>query len=109
MIDRFFTVEFTQHRGEWLVDGEGNNYSDTVEVGSFKGHIQQADKEMVERYNMNYQTAFAIWCPITTNVQIGDILENDTDTYSVKAIQVNDIGSNKHLELAVEGGATMET
>lgn len=109
MIDKFFTVEFTQYRSEWLTDAEGNDYSDTVEVGSFKGHIQQADKEMVERYNMSFQTAFSLWCDIDTDVQKGDILENDTDTYSVKAIQVNNIGRNKHLELAVEGGATMET
>lgn len=109
MINKFFTTEFTQYRSEWQTDSEGNYYSDTVEVGSFKGHIQQADKEMVERFNMNYQTAFSVWCDIDTVVKKGDILENDTDTYTVSAIQENNTGSNKHLELAVEGGATMET
>jgi hypothetical protein len=108
MIDDFYTTEFTVTRNE-IDEDEYGYYSDSTQVGTFYGHLQQATQEMIERFGMNYQTAYAIWCSTDTDVKIGDTLEDDTRTYTVSAIQTNDLGNNPHLKLAVEGGDTIES
>lgn len=109
MIERFFTDTFTVKEQEWTTDASGNEGSDLVAKTTFSGHIQQAGVEMIERYNMNFQTAYVIWCPVDTDVDISDMIEDGVYRYSIRGIKVNNTGNNTHLELAVDGGVTIES
>ena len=109
MIERFFTDTFTVKGQVWTTDANGNEGSELVTKTTFLGHIQQASSEMIERYNMNFQTAYSIWCPVDTEVDISDIIEDDFYRYSIRGIKIHNQGNNSHLELAVDGGVTIES
>ena len=99
MINEFFTTLYVIKRASWLTDEENNPYSGLVEVDQFMGHIQQAQAELIQSLALSLTTAFTIWCPIDTPVLSGDILESVDGQYSVKAVQKNNIGGNKHLQI----------
>jgi hypothetical protein len=102
----WFETTFNIYRHTWKIDESDNRYSEEESAGSFLGHKQQATQEKVAEYGLSFQTAFTIWCAVGEDVQLGDVLRSGGDVYTVKAIQTNDIGSNSHLEILVEGGAT---
>lgn len=104
MIKRFFKQTFTNSRGAYEADIDGNKKSSLSEVGSFSGHRQQASQDLVERFNLSFQTAFSIWCPVDTDVKIGDVVDEGGYRFTVRGIQENNYGRNQHLELAVDGG-----
>jgi len=106
MISNFYDTTFINERLEWLTDENDNQYSQYTEVGEFVGHIQQADQELVERFNLNFNTAYTIWCADDGDVLIGDIIKNEDDVYTVRAIQKNAYGRNAHLEVLAEGGGS---
>lgn len=108
-IDDFYNTTFTVFRNEWKIDEDDNRYSELEEVGDFVGHLQQATKEMVQHYGLNFQTAFTIWCDVATDIKLADVITNGDYKYSVKAIQTNNYGENTHLEILVEGGLTQES
>jgi hypothetical protein len=99
-IERFFTNTFVVSRMEW-----SNESSAEVSAGTFKGHIQQAQPEASEHVGEAWGKTFVIWCDESTDVQSGDSISvasgNYAGTYSVKQIQNNATGDNKHLELTV--------
>ena len=97
MISRFYTDTFTNTRMSFV-----NNRSTLVSVGSFKGHIQQARAELAEQLNSVWTRTFSLWCETDTDVQDGDVITYNGDTYNVKAIQLNNIGDNSHLEIIIE-------
>lgn len=102
-IESFYTVLFTINRQAWGTDGEGNPESTLEEVGTFNGHLQQARPELASNLGLSLTKAFSIWCPSTTSVLEGDILESVHGKFSVKAVQNNGfVGGNKHLELVVQ-------
>ena len=108
MINEFFTTLYVIKRASWLTDEENNPYSGLVEVDQFMGHIQQAQAELIQSLALSLTTAFTIWCPVDTLVLAGDILESVDGQYSVKAIQKNNVGSNKHLQLIVQYDGVVE-
>lgn len=102
MLSNFYDKTFTVNRMVWSVGS--NRGSSLSEVGTFQGYLQQASQELVERFAMNFQTSFSIWCDIGTDVKIGDTLEEGNSVYTVRAIQINNTGNHPHLQLGVEGG-----
>jgi len=97
-IERFFTTTFNVTRQLW----SGDSSSEIVK-SSFAGQLQQLDQEKVEQLDIDFSTAFAVWCDDSVNVQEGDILDDGTFTYSVEAVMRNDHnGVNKHKELLVQ-------
>ncbi len=102
MISDFFTKTFTVKRASWLTDEYDNQYSEEVEVGSFLGHLQQANAQLAQTLGLNFTKTFTIWCPSDTDIREGDTVTSELISYSVRAIQVNNIGDNKHIELTVE-------
>lgn len=104
MISDWFNTTFTIYRQVWTTDGNDNQTSTEQSVGTFSGHIQQASRDMVLDFGLKFETAYSLWCAVNEDVQKGDILRSGENVYSVKAIQVNNIGDNAHLELLVEGG-----
>jgi hypothetical protein len=102
MIQDFFTTEFAVKRMTWLTDDEDNKYSSDTLIGTFLGHIQQANINLVQSLGLTFTKTYSVWCPVDTNVREGDKLETETETYSVRAVQKNNIGCNKHLELIIE-------
>jgi len=97
MIKRLFKTSFTIKRMEYTADK-----STLVTQGTFFGHIQQTSPEKAAQLAGSFKISHSIWCEIGTDVEIGDVLENGTDKYIIKAIQSNNIGYNKHLQLYVE-------
>lgn len=102
MIKDFFDTTFTVKRSTWTTDGSGNPYSTESSEGNFKGHVQQADPELVEQLALSITKTFAVWCPHGTDVTEGDTITDGTNTYSVRAVMDYGVGSNKHYELIVE-------
>lgn len=97
MINRFFTTLFTNKRMVWYEEAGEEQTSIT-----FYGHIQQASPDLAQSLGMTYTKTFIIWCPLATNVSVGDNLVNGSYTYSVKSIIERSVGTNTHLELVVE-------
>lgn len=103
MIEDFYTTPFTVLRPTWSTDIEGGfSYSELVAGTSFSGHLQQASAALVQSLGMSLTKTFTVWCPISTNVVEGDVIEADSIRYTVRAIMRNAIGDNAHLELVVE-------
>lgn len=90
---------------------ESGNTSEQSTIGTIDGHLQQARPELVESLNMDFSTAFTFWCAPDSDIKRADelIIEQgfpaspgDTEKYSVRAIQENYTGRNKHLEVVIE-------
>lgn len=98
-IERFYTETVTVTRMTWA-----NESSAQVSVGTFKGHIQQANPEYSRNIGLALGKTFIIWCHQSTDVEPGDKLTIDTGAYAgkytVKNIMQNEIGVNKHITLA---------
>jgi len=81
------------------------NSSSKSSIGTFNGHIQQANPQLAETLGETWSNIFSIWCALGTDVQEGDELTvasgNYADTYHVRQIQKNATGNNEHLELVV--------
>ncbi|MFA6158894.1 MAG: hypothetical protein WC763_04730 [Candidatus Paceibacterota bacterium] len=101
MISDFYKTLFVVKRSVWTTDGSDNPYSEEQEVGQFMGHIQQAAPELVQSLGLSLTKSFSIWCPVDTDVREGDSLTSVQGVYSVRAVQQNAVGSNKHLQLVV--------
>lgn len=102
-IEKFYTTAFTVYRHKWADDNDGFSYSETDEIDEgFNGHIQQISPKLAQYLNLNFTKTFSVWCGLTTDVKIGDILHDGSNYFTVKEIQTNDIGANSHLELVVE-------
>jgi hypothetical protein len=99
-IERFYTTSITNTRMTWSGDSSAE-----VSVGSFWGHVQQAQPEMAQYVGEALGKVFTIWCDEDTDIAEGDTLTiasgDYAGTYSVKALQVNATGNNKHFELVV--------
>ena len=99
-IERFFTTTIVNTRMTW-----SNESSAETSVGSFLGHIQQAQPEIAEMVGEAWGKVFIVWCDKDTDVETGDSLSIESGdysgTYSVKNKQINATGRNKHLELTV--------
>lgn len=109
MIDSKYTTTFTIKRNAW-VEESGYSYSTLSTITTFKGHLQQASPEMVQNLALNFSVAYICWCPPDTAVKLGDTLHVGDDVYDVRLIQDNSfIGSNKHLELALEKQLEVES
>jgi hypothetical protein len=101
MISDFFTENFTVRRAVWLEDF-GGQYSEETIVGSFKGHKQQASPELIQNLGLSLTKSFSVWCPVDSDVLAGDTLLSGQEQFSVSAVQLNNIGSNRHKELIIE-------
>ena len=97
MIARFFTKTFTLKRASWYEE------SGEMESGvSFKGHLQQASPELIKNLDLSLTVAYRIWCPITTDLERGDIVTTGGTDYIVRAITSRDYGVNQHKEAIAE-------
>jgi len=104
MLSNLNNFEYSLLRMEWLTDASGNRFSQNQIITTGAGHIQQASKELTERYAMSFQNSFAVWLDIDTDIQIGDTLTSSGKTYTVRGINKLDYGANKHIEAVIEGG-----
>lgn len=99
-IERFFKKTFTSKRMVWA-----NESGSEQSQSSFKGHIQQANPELIESLGLSFTTTYTVWCPPDTDVQEQDKLSDGQYNYSVRGINNRgyEIGEmNPHLELVVE-------
>jgi len=97
MIDRLFTTTFNVERMEWGDDSAG-----LTDLDPITGHIQQMRPELTTQLGLSMTKTYIIWCSVDADVQEGDTLTNGSDSYSVKAMQINNYGQNPHKELTVE-------
>ncbi len=100
-ISDWYTTTFTVKRmvyGGSDVGGD-NNKSSLETQGTFNGHLQQADPNLVASLAQTYKLDFLIWCSRSEDVQVGDQLEEGSNKYTVMALQDNSTGSNDHYEL----------
>lgn len=102
MIYDFYTTTFTVKRDVWTTDVDSNPYSAESTVGTFTGHIQQANAQLAASLGLSFTKTHSIWCAIGTDVKEGDHLTSASGSYTVRAKQTNNIGDNKHIELTVE-------
>lgn len=97
-IERFYQTTIAVKRMEW--SGES---SAEVSASSFMGHIQQAEPQFAQEIATAWGKTFLVWCAIGTDVEPGDSLTISSGdyagTYSVKNVQTNSTGNNKHLQL----------
>ena len=102
-ITDFFTNTITVKRMVYGgSDVGGDNNKSTLETqGTFKGHIQQADPELIASLAQTYKLDYLIWCSRDADVQVGDQLEEGSNVYTVMNIQDNTTGENTHYELHV--------
>ncbi len=96
-IENYFDKTFTCKRMSWSGDSSGE-----ISKTSFAGHLQQAAAELAQSLGLAFTRTFTIWCAIGTDVEEGDTLGYDGETYSVKAIMVRNYGENQHLQLIVQ-------
>ena len=96
-ITGFYTTSFTNKRMVYV-----GNKSSLATVGTFNGHLQQATPELAEQLSMVFTKTFTVWCDELTDIQEGDEVLEGSNKYSVKAVQLNTVGYNKHLELVIE-------
>jgi hypothetical protein len=96
-IEKHYTTTFTVQRMEWSGDSSG-----LATQGTISGHLQQARPEMAEAIGLRWTAVYTIWCDIDADVEVGDRLTEEDNVYSVRAIQKNNVGQNKHLELVIE-------
>lgn len=101
MISRFFTTAFTVKRMVW----SGDSSREIAQTG-FSGWLQQASMDMVRNTAMSFGRVFIIRCPITTDIQAGDTLDDGVNTYSVKSINIHQHGRNCHKQLLVDKDET---
>ena len=101
MIERWFTKSFTVDKKQWVEDADGwHTQSDTDTT--FNGHLQQADQEKVEQFNLATSKAYSIWCGLDVDISDQEIITHDSNTYTVRGVIDYDNGQNPHKELIVE-------
>ncbi len=99
MISRFYKTTFTIYRMVWT----GDSSSTLANQGTFSGHIQQAQPQLLEHYGGNLSDIFTVWCDEGTDIEEGDRITTNGNGYRVKAINTRNYisSSNSHLELVV--------
>lgn len=97
MINDFYTTQFTVSSMIWYEDSSELETSLT-----FMGHIQRMSPELSENLGLTFTKACVIWCPLSTQVQAGDVLTAGLYQYNVRATKEFAMGGNSHLELFVE-------
>ena len=97
MINRLFTTTFSVERPEWSGDSAG-----LADLDPIKGHLQQMRPELTQQLGLSMTKTFVLWCAADADVQEGDTLTNGADSYSVRAVQINNYGQNSHKELTLE-------
>jgi len=101
-ISRFFTITFTVKRQEWATE-DGNEKSTEKEVGTFNGQIQKQDRGFSQQLTGGFTKTYSIWCDIDTDVREGDsLIDEDSNTYSVKIVRKLKNGINKHIKITAE-------
>ncbi|MFW6173525.1 MAG: hypothetical protein ACOC5T_07265 [Elusimicrobiota bacterium] len=99
----FFTYTATVKRQVVKTDDDGNKYSElTDEENEIEGHLQQASPERAETMKMDFTKTFIFWAGVDEDLNVGDTIEINSEDYSVKAIQKNEVGSNQHLEAIIQ-------
>jgi len=102
MLTDKFTTEFTVRRSVWTEDEDNNKYSTEQEIGTFFGHIQQTQAELVQNMGLSLTNAYKVLAPVGTDVLSGDTIESNDGMYSVKAVKKVELGLNPHLVLIVQ-------
>jgi hypothetical protein len=103
MIESKYTKIVTVYRNSWTEDEDNYFASEETEVGTIKGHLQQASPQDLENAQLNFTVGYTLWCSPTSDIKVGDRVEIDSESYSVRLLQDNSfIGSNKHYELVLE-------
>jgi hypothetical protein len=101
-ITRFYTTLFTIQRPVWA-----NDKSSLQSVGSFYGHKQPTNPELTESLGFAMTKTFTIWCSPLTDVKAGDIINDGTYQYNVRALNNNNyLGGNTHLQIIAERAET---
>lgn len=96
-IQRFFQTLFTIKRMVWTDES-----SELSTVGSFYGHIQQTPADELPTLDSAYGKSHQVWCPVDTDVKTGDVIETGGISYSIRAINTRNYGTNQHLQLTIQ-------
>jgi len=96
MIENFYTTSFTVSRLSYA-GGKGTYAS----VGTFYGHMQQAQTLTAEQLPNRFAEVHSVWCDESTDVKAGDRINDGTNDYKVQGVQLNNVGLNRHKELLV--------
>lgn len=105
MIADFYKTTFNVIRQQWTTetqDGEEINYSAEQVVSSFLGYVQQASAQLAVSIGLEVTKAFTLWCPPNTDILDGDIIDGCGKRYTVKGVQINGDGKNRHKEVMIE-------
>ena len=102
MLDQHFTTEFTVRRSVWTEDEDDNKYSEEQVIGTFLGHIQQAQADLVQNMGLSLTRPYKILASLNTDIVSGDTVESNDGMYSIKAIKKVELGLNPHLVLVVQ-------
>lgn len=97
MLANKFTTIFSNKRMIWYEEN-----SELEDYMSFKGHIQQTNPELSESLGLSFTKSFTVWCPLSTDVIVGDELSSGDNEYLVRAIKDFKIGNNQHKQLFIE-------
>ncbi len=97
MINGYFTTAFNVYRMVW----SGESSSEMIS-SSFYGHLQQANGATVKNLADSITVSHSVWCPLDTNIKVGDRLTSKSGFFTIKQIFKYDTGGNQHLELLVE-------
>jgi hypothetical protein len=97
MIGNLFTTVFTLKRMVYETDEEtGITKGEKETATGFNGYIQQASPDKVQSLASAFTITHLVWCATTDDVQEADEITEGGNTYSVKAIQMNNYGENKY-------------
>lgn len=97
MINNFYNSTATIKRLTY--SGNKGTYANQTTI---VGHLQQANPFFQQQLAQIYTLSHLFWCASDALVNINDNLTIDNITYSVKGIQSNNYGVNKHKELHLE-------
>ena len=101
-IDRLFDREVDTKRlarvGSSHKEAWGNNLS------GLQCHIQPVEGEPQELLSGAYATMFKMWCPVDTDIIIGDRIIDGARTFTVRGLKIHDYGGSQHVSATLSLG-----
>lgn len=100
MISNFYNVQVVIKRMIYGGSDVGldNNKASLSEIATVDCHLQQASPEYNSTTAESYKIDYLMWCPRDTDLQEGDTILQGSQKYTVRSIQDNVVGHNKHFE-----------
>ena len=107
MIERFFTTTALVYRKQATQPtGTGTYSQGEVQKTSVVGALQPAGAELAEGFALSLSKAFNFWCPLNSDLMIGDTLVIDSKKYKLVGILNYTQAVNNHKECILEINTT---